>query len=366
MQQKHVDLSIRRTLQRYGAVLCVAAAAGCSGTADAEDTGARDDGSPDGTNGVPGQNDPDSSAAAPALTASSDACFDERTIDGVSAYGLWSYDPAARLLTRLAVDEQGKPATAVNAVGDIDYWKLDAAGRIVMKAYTVGLGTVFRINTTRDEHGNTVSSRSSYHVPFDVNAAYDTSRFGAGIPYHWFQYSNEYDDQGLLTRQIPILDDPATSALEHVEDEALAMRFEHDPQGRCSSITQYTNQVDEFEYDDQGKLERRAVTAAFRTGFDGRFDSTITYVRDDRGRLTSVMETYEGSDAPIARLELTYQSDGRLVEERQLDPSLGAAGDGFSHTVWSPGCADILQLMTLEPGLECHTESLSVGGFWQP
>jgi hypothetical protein len=358
MHQEHELSSIRRAFQRCGAALCLAAAVGCSGTPGSDDIDAPDDGSTDGTPDVPGENYPE-------LTASSDACFDERTIDGATSYGLWSYDSAARLLTRLAVDEHGKPAKAVNAVGDIDYWKLDAAGRIVMNAHTESLGTVFRTDTTRDEHGNTVSSRSSYHAPFDVNAAYDTSRFGAGIPYHWFQYSNEYDDQGLLTRQIPIVDDPATPALEPVEDEALAMRFEHDPQGHCSSITQYTNQVDEFEYDDQGKLERRAITAAFRSHLDGRFDSTITYVRDDRSRLTSVMETYEGSDAPIARLELTYQSDGRLVEERQFDPSLGG-GDGFSHTVWSPGCADILQLMTLEPGVECHTESLSVGGFWVP
>lgn len=108
------------------------------------------------------------------------------------------------------------------------------------------------------------------------------------------------------------------------------------------------------------------MTGAFRSNLDGSFDSTITYIRDDRGRLTSVTETYAGSDTPIPRLELAYPNDGRLVEERQIDPS-PEGGDGFSHTVWSPGCADILQRMTWEPGLECQTDrSPSVGDFSVP
>ena len=86
-----------------------------------------------------------------------------------------------------------------------------------MRAETRSLDAILRTDTTRDEHGNPVSVRGFDNARFDVNAPYDTSRFSSsgGSLYYWYGYSNEYDDQGLLTRVIPIRDDPATSTTGH-------------------------------------------------------------------------------------------------------------------------------------------------------
>src|SRR5690606_7686876 len=114
---------------------------------------------------------PEPSSTARDLSASSDACFSVQTIDGSPSYALWSHDPTARLLSKVATDEHGTPETASNPAAVVYYWKMDAAGHVVLDAHTTAGGTLFRTDIQHDEHGNAVLQRVAYNAPFDLTHA---------------------------------------------------------------------------------------------------------------------------------------------------------------------------------------------------
>lgn len=112
------------------------------------------------------------------------------------------------------------------------------------------------------------------------------------------------------------------------------------------------------------KLRRRERENWPRGNYPTTYTSALRYERDDRGRLLSVTELYEGETEAIPRLSLEYADDGSFVEERTIDTD---AGDGYSRRAWSAGCAAILPVLLREPELACDAYSgQSVGDFRIP
>jgi hypothetical protein len=258
-------------------------------------------------------------------------------------YSLWTYDTATNVITEAASDEHGSVSDQVRR-GNL-YWKLDEAGRVSVRAGDGQGSSPFRQNTYRDEHGNPVLLRAVYLDALNLNDDDD------GRVYSSVEYSNEYDDAGRLLQQ---------SARASAYGTSFSTTYEHDAQGRCETITSSTGGVEHRDYDSTGRLWHRKLAGMSRGNDFGPIASTVTYRRDELGRLLSAAEVLDGHTDAVAQVQLEYRADGSLAEQGWADSD---TGDGYSRRVWSSGCGELLSLLLRERGLACETDVSAAGDF---
>ena len=334
-----------RGSQLFGS-LCLIASAACAGSSESaaqlgtDGPGTTDVSKADGKQVLVPSTTP---AGCLEVTSSHDSSTE-------AARTLWKYDPGTRVLSQLAADEQGQAASESEAgLADGMYWKLDDAGRVIVRGGSGYGGSPFRQNTHRDEHENAVSHRAVYLAVLDLNDD------DAGQQYATADYANEYDTGGLLVHM---------SGNSDAGNGTWEMTFEHDAQGRCQTITNDDGGVERRDYDAAGQLLHRVLTGQHWGGFTVGYDSTLTYTHDEQGRLVSVVQAYVGDvSGEVQRLRVEYRDDGSVVEESIFDTDVG---DGYYREEWSAGCGDVLALMKRQPALRCETELGTPGDVWMP
>jgi len=283
----------------------------------------------------------------PAPAATFDGCLSTLShhFDDAASYAVWTYDPASRVLEEVLSDEHGAPIDVASS--SHLYWKLDTAERLLSYAGTGGHSD-FRQDTRRDEHGNPMSNIATY---VDV---LDLSQEQQGFVYSSSAYTNEYDEDGLLTRQ----------NAEVTGGKAFTATYTHDEQDRCAAMSWDDGRAERREYGSDQKLRRREQENWPRGNYPTTYTSALSYERDNLGRLLSVTERFEGETDSLVRLRVEYRDDGSVVEERTVDTDVG---DGYSRRAWTPGCAAILPVLLREPKLACEGYSgQRVGDFRIP
>jgi hypothetical protein len=266
-------------------------------------------------------------------------------------HSLWTYDPVARLISEIPSDEHGTFDDVLDAnLRPSLYWKLDEAGRVIVRAGDGGGYKPFRQDTSRDEHENPVAFRATYSSGWDLN----DNEGDAGVVYASAEYSNKYDGAGRLLQQ---------DGSESSYGTSFSTIYEHDAQGRCEVLTRSNGGVERRDYDSAGRLWHRVLQGMSRGGYLGPVNSTLTYHHDDLGRLSSAAEVLEGQTAPVAQLLLEYRDDGGMVEQQTFDSD---TGDGYYRRVWSRGCSALLPMLLRERSLACEADDSAAGDFRIP
>jgi hypothetical protein len=242
-----------------------------------------------------------------------DGCVVARVDPGDSSYTTYvrrSYDVDRRLITESPVDAAGLD------IDDPDprqsralYYRLDAEGRVLLKAGGGSGYRPFRQDYTRDDRGNAIDSRYVYTDALELEGAL------AGDLYGWVTWTNDYDDAGHLTAH--------TVADQDEDGLAGSYVYTHDELGRCAtSVTRGAGTGDQsshFEYDDAGRLGRLTLET-LRWGMQFTQVSTLGY--DAQGRLIREERDGGGYELPLpvdgspdAWTITRYYSDGRKSEE---------------------------------------------------
>jgi hypothetical protein len=262
---------------------------------------------------------------------------------------LWTYDPAARVLAAVPSDERGSSVDPTDpSLSHARYWKLDTAGRVVVRAGGGSGYRPFRQDVERDEQGNITAMRAVYVDAMDVQGELE------GQSYSDAKFSNDYDTSGQLVEH-RVLDDGGVTLARN--------DYVHDGAGRCEVITSAgeTERVERRDYDDAGRLWHRYIEgeAGIPLRPDAaRVNSVATFQYDDLGRLRSVDSVSGPEASPITEFGVTYRSDGSFVVQQSW---VSDTNDTSSRTVWSSGCNELRALLTPDRSGGCATDYVLPG-----
>lgn len=149
-----------------------------------------------------------------------------------------------------------------------------------------------------------------------------------------FRY--EYDENGHLLRIAPTegenvsaqcydYDEAGRLIREYDSDEIFVTEYTYDDRGRLGSTTEMYDgsvlSVETYAYDSQDQRVMATVEGVFQ-GDPGGYDTTKVYSYDDQGRLvkeesetvSQIVGEYESKDS--SRTEYVYQDDGNIAESR--------------------------------------------------
>lgn len=262
---------------------------------------------------------------------------------------LWTYDPAVQLLAAVPSDEHGASVDPTDpSQSNARYWRLDTAGRVVVRAGGGNGYRPFRQDVERDEHGNITAMRAAYVNAIDVHGELEGQRYSDA------QFSNDYDVSGQLVEH-RVLDEGGLTLTRN--------DYVHDGSGRCEVITSVgeTEQVERRDYDDAGRLWHRYVEGerSIPLGpIDARINTSATFQYDELGRLRSVNNVSGREELPTTELGVTYRSDGSFVV---LQSWVSDTNDTSSRTVWSTGCNELRPLLTPDRNGGCATDYVLAG-----
>jgi hypothetical protein len=332
----------------------VIGASACSGSASDEATrggdGTTEGGTPiddtvdSKTDGTPSTDDTD---GWPEALLEADGCVVASVAPGSETrYVRRSFDAAQRLITETPVDEEGTDIDDPDPhLSQAQYYQLDAAGRLLLKAGGGGGYRPFRHDYIRDARGNVTQGQFRYGDTLELEGE------PSGDVYSWTTYTNGYDVAGQLVAH--------TVAGEDKSAQAGSRTFTHDAQGRCATTTttggSTGDEAQHNEYDEVGHLIRLTLETA-RFGLSSTQVSTLSY--DALGRL--VLEERDGGGyelpapvdgVPDARTVTRYFPDGRksvdtvsFTSDQVNDTAVfeGTSRDAYHSTEFaSAACADL-------------------------
>jgi len=308
-------------------VWLVIAASACSGAASDQGAGA---GVGTDGRGTPG-NDTGNTAADDTLgwpdgLLSVDGCVSawvDASEPSSATYVRRSYDAEQRLVTESPVDAAGLDIDAADPhQSRALYHRLDAEGRVLVKAGGGGGYRPFRQDFARDAQGNVIDSRYAYSDTLELDGEL------SGDIYGWVTYTNDYDIEGRLTAH--------TVSDQDEDGMAGSYAYTHDDLGRCAtSVLRGASTGDEssrFQYDDAGRLSRLTLETLH---WGVQFTQVGTLGYDEEGRL--VREERDGGgyevpapvDGALDSWTLTrYYADGRKSEE-----SVSLVSDEVNDTI---------------------------------
>jgi hypothetical protein len=262
---------------------------------------------------------------------------------------LWTYDPAVRLLAAVPSDEHGSSVDPTDpSQSNARYWRLDTAGRVVVRA---GGGNGYRPSrqdVERDEHGNITAMTAAHVDAIDVHGELEGQRYSDA------KFSNDYDATGQLVEH-RVLDEGGVTLMR--------TDYLHDGSGRCEVITSVgeTERIERRDYDNAGRLWHRYVEgeSSIPPGpIEARVNTTATFQYDELGRLRSVNNVSGPEEVPTTGFGVTYRSDGSFVV---LQNGVSDTTDTSSRTVWSPGCNELRPLLTPDRDGGCATDYVLAG-----
>jgi hypothetical protein len=262
---------------------------------------------------------------------------------------LWTYDAAARVLAAVPSDEHGSSVDPTDpSQSHARYWKLDTAGRVVVRAGGGSGYRPFRQGVERDEQGNITAMRSVYVDAIDVHGELE------GQSYSDAKFSNEYDTSGQLVEHIVLGEGGVTLARND---------YIHDGAGRCEVITSAgeTERVERRDYDSAGRLWHRYVEGQIAVPLSpdtARLNTVTTFQYDELGRLRSADSVGGPEASPMPEFSVTNRSDGSFVVQQNW---VSDTNDTSSRTVWSRGCNELRALLTPDRHGGCATDYVLAG-----
>ena len=270
--------------------------------------------------------------------------------DVTSSYRWLSYVAEQGILRDIAVDAAGKPLPFDSPANTSAYTKLDADGRVLVRAVEAGGGALQRSDFRRDSHGNVMSYREVHTARRNLDAP---SPEEPGVAY---DFVNHYSSSGLLEKH-------------NRADSSASIDYRHDAQGRCQLIVS-SDQFEHRDYDESGRLGAQLFgPMAPDAAVDLASPSSITTHRyDDQGRPLAVEQDGGGPGAlpvdgePDIQALWSYDDGGWQIES--IDFTSDTPNDSIERNgtmvsalhrseAWSAGCAALQSSMPLPTGNAC-------------
>jgi hypothetical protein len=264
-----------------------------------------------------------------------------------------SYLAEQRIVRDIAVDAQGKPLPYDSAANTSSYARLDADGRVLVRAVEAGGGELQRSDFARDQHGNVMSQREVHTTHRDLQAPAPEQ------PSVAYDFVNHYSSDGLLERH-------------NRADSSGGTDYRHDPAGRCQLILA-DDGIEHRDYDADGRLSAQIFGPMDHDAPTDPATSTpssvISHRYDDRGRPLALERDGGGPGAlpvdglPDVQTRWSYADDGSWsVETSDFtsdDPNDSVERDGAMVAArrelqtWSAGCAALQSSIPVPAGSAC-------------